>query len=98
MSNFSDFIKNKSTESGCKKEENLNKKYSEQNLQDMISKYSNYSEDRLLGEFIKLTLEKKKKGELTDLELNNIKSTILPFLNQEQKENLNKILDMVRNV
>ena len=47
---------------------------------------------------MKLTLEKKKKGVLDEKELNNIKSTIEPFLNDEQKSNLDKILNMVRNV
>jgi hypothetical protein len=51
-----------------------------------------------MSEFIKLTLEKKKRGELSDSELENIKSTISPMLNLEQKESLEKLLDMVKNV
>ena len=93
MSNFSDYIK----EENNRVEEKIDKT-KKQNYEEMINKYSSYSKNDLMSEFIKITLEKKKKGELTSGELNNLKTTILPFLNSEQKENLDKILQMVENV
>lgn len=93
MSNFSDYIK----EENNRVEEKIDKT-KKQNYEEMINKYSSYSKNDLMSEFIKITLEKKKKGELSISELNNLKSTILPFLNSEQKENLDKILQMVENV
>lgn len=93
MSNFSDYIK----EENNRVEEKIDKA-KKQNYEEMINKYSSYSKNDLMSEFIKITLDKKKKGELTSGELNNLKTTILPFLNSEQKENLDKILQMVENV
>lgn len=93
MSNFSDYIK----EENNRVEEKVSVT-EKQNLEEMINKYSSYSKNDLMSEFLKMTLEKKKKGELSSSEINNLKSTIVPFLNSEQKENLDKILQMVENV
>ena len=93
MSNFSDYIK----EENNRFEEKVSVT-EKQNLEDLINKYSSYSKNDLMSEFLKMTLEKKKKGELSSSEINNLKSTIVPFLNSEQKENLDKILQMVENV
>ena len=93
MSNFSDYIK----EENNRVEEKVSVTEKE-NLEDLINKYSSYSKNDLMSEFLKMTLEKKKKGELSSSEINNLKSTIVPFLNSEQKENLDKILQMVENV
>ena len=51
-----------------------------------------------MQEFIKMTIEKKKKGELSSAELNSIKSAILPYLNSEQVSQFGKLLNMVENV
>ena len=44
-----------------------------------------------MGEFLRLTIEKKKRGELKKEELQTIKQTIYPYLNDEQKQNLNQV-------
>lgn len=100
MTNFSDFVKDKNSKQDSKTE-NYNKNTNEmsnEKLEDLISKYSSYSNDKLLSEFMRLTLEKKQRGELSESELNNIKSTILPYLNEEQKRNLENLIKMVNNV
>ncbi len=95
MSNFSDYLN---------KEKNNNKStsqkndYSEKDLQNKIDEYSKYNLDRLLDEFTKLTIEKKKKGELRDNELTSLKNTIMPMLNKEQRDNLDRLLQMVKDV
>ena len=43
-------------------------------------------------------MEKKRRGELTDNELDNLKSTIKPMLNSDQYQKLNQLLEMVKNV
>lgn len=100
MANFSDYIK--SNDSKNVNDNKVNKQSenvdSKENLEKLIDKYSKLNPNDLFGEFIKLTYEKKKKGELKKSEIENIKTTIMPYLNQEQKENLMKILDMVENV
>ena len=98
MSNFSDFIKENSANKSNGNFNSDKSKYSEEQLEELINKYSGLSEDKLMSEFLRLTLEKKKRGQLTDSEMENIKNKIIPFLNNEQKDNLNKIIDMVKNV
>jgi len=97
MSNFSDYINdcnnkeiNSSKESVCK--------ISEEELKNKIDEYSSYSSENLMNEFIRLTNEKKQRGELDDSELEKLKNTISPMLNNEQKNNLDKLLKMVKDV
>lgn len=99
MSNFSDYIKSsndttnsKSTGSGH------NKVYSEEYLNKLIEDYSKQSKDSLVNEFMKLTIEKKKRGELTHSDIERLKATLSPMLNNEQRENLEKLMQVVENV
>ena len=92
MENFSDYI-NK-TEPEVKKNNKLNT----EDLEKLIDKYSEYESDALLKEFLKMTLERKKQGNLKDSELENVKQTITPYLDSNQKQSLEKLLDMIKNV
>ena len=87
--NFSDYNWNK---------ENNEQKLSEQDLEKLIDKYSELDNDTLMKEFLKITLEKKKQGKLSDSELSVLKNSILPYLNESQKQSLNSILEIVKNV
>lgn len=100
MSNFSEYIKSSGSEKqSCDNQQSESKKnYTQDDLQGMIDKYSNYDRDSLMSEFLKLTLEKKKKGELKSSELETLKNTLSPMLSSEQKSSLNQILEMVKNV
>lgn len=89
MANFSDYNWNK---------ENNEQKLSEQDLEKLIDKYSELDNDTLMKEFLKITLEKKKQGKLSDNELSVLKNSILPYLNESQKQSLNSILEIVKNV
>ena len=89
MANFSDYNWNK---------ENNEQKLSEQDLEKLIDKYSELDNDTLMKEFLKITLEKKKQGKLSDSELSVLKNSILPYLNESQKHSLNSILEIVKNV
>ena len=88
MANFSDYNWNK---------ENNEQKLSEQDLEKLIDKYSELDNDTLMKEFLKITLEKKKQGKLSDSELSVLKNSILPYLNESQKQSLNSILEIVKN-
>lgn len=92
MGNFSDYINKPEPE--VKKDSKLNT----EDLEKLIEKYSEYESDALLKEFLKMTIERKKQGNLKDSELDNIKQTILPYLDSNQNESLEKILDMIKNV
>lgn len=89
MANFSDYNWNK---------ENNEQKLSERDLEKLIDKYSELDNDTLMKEFLKITLEKKKQGKLSDGELSVLKNSILPYLNESQKQSLNSILEIVKNV
>ncbi len=99
MGNFSDYINstniNKTTSGDSGKEI---KECSYENLEKLIDKYSSLDDDILMKEFLKMTIERKKQGNLSESELEILKSTILPYLNDKQKESLEKILEIVRNV
>ena len=81
-----------------KEKDNQEKKYTQEELKKMIDDYSGLSEDGLMKEFLKLTIEKKRRGELSDGELDKLKSTIKPMLNSDQYQKLNQLLEMVKNV
>lgn len=99
MGNFSDYVNstniNKTTSSDDKKG---TKEYSYENLEKLIDKYSSLDDDVLMKEFLKMTIERKRQGNLSEGELEMLKSTILPYLNDKQKESLEKILEIVKNV
>ena len=96
MSSFREFVnQNKDIK---EEQSNSDKKLSEEDMSELIDRYSKLNENELLTEFMKMTYEKKKKGELNKQELNNVKNTLTPFLNDQQKRNLDNIIDMVDDV
>lgn len=97
MAKFSDYIKEDNLKNISNESKTTNTA-EKQNLENLINKYSSYSEDKLLSEFIKLTIEKKSRGELTKDELSNMYNVISPMLNSEQKKKLNELINMVENV
>ena len=101
MYKFSDFVNSESVENVKvnNTNTNTNKNDLDQNdMEQLINKYSAYNQNELMNEFMRLTLEKKKKGELGQKELSDLRQTIIPFLNDDQKNNLEKIMNMVDNV
>jgi len=89
MNKFSDFvrtdpIKTQPTENDKNKVENY------------MNRYSNLSQDELMKEFLRVSQEKKKNGGFSSSEINNIKETLAPFLSEEQKQNLNNLINMVK--
>lgn len=89
MGKFSDY----SYDVGSQNNEQKENKYEER-----IREYSKLSSNELMQEFLKLTMNQKSKGGLKDAELDGIKNTLYPYLNDEQKSSLNSIINMVKNV
>ena len=87
MNKFSDF-----TKVDINKESNQNK----EKVEDFLNKYSGFNKDELMQEFLKVSMEKKKNGGFPAGEIENIKSTLSPFLNSEQKKNLESLINMVK--
>lgn len=65
-------------------------------INQTIEKYSDFSENQLMQEFLNQTNIQKQKGEFDEKRLENIKSTLTPYLNSQQLEKLNEIMKMVK--
>lgn len=62
---------------------------------EMIKKYKNKSNDELYQELFELAKKEKAKGNLNKEQLHNIYKTLSPMLNQTEKENLKKLIDLI---
>ncbi len=95
MSKFSEysFDENRCQESEVRDAKNDSEKY-----EKIIDKYSKLSEQELLQEFISLTASKKKMGTLGNDELEKIKGTLSPYLSNTQKMNLDRVIDVIKDV
>lgn len=71
---------------------------SEKNYEELIHKYSKLSNEELMREFLNLTAKEKGEGKLKESELISIKNTLSPYLDDTQKNNLDSLLNMVRDV
>ena len=101
MSNFSVFMNFSTGENvGANKQmerEDINaNNHVSDRLQAMIEEYSGLSENELLKEFLSKTIERKMKGDLSNDELEKIKETISPMLNDLQKNKMNELFEMVK--
>lgn len=63
------------------------------NAEDLIKKYQNYSQSELMAELIKTANEEKQNGNLNKEKLMNIKSTLTPYLNSNQIQFLERIME-----
>jgi len=87
MAKFSEYIKNDIPKVSSEREGEIN---------DLVNKYSGYSEDELVNEFVRQTNFKRQNGEMDDAGLDRIKDTLSPYLNKEQQARLNEIMKMVK--
>lgn len=93
---FSDFVSQQNQEVKNEKLEQAKKKVQTEDMsgfEDLIRNYSNYSEEELIQEFLRLTQEGKKKGTLNAESLRKLSETVRPMLNAKQQ----KMLDMYLN-
>ncbi len=95
MGNFSDYIKRTDINNSDNINVDNDKK---EDLEKLIEKYSSLSDNDLMKEFLKMTIERKKQGKLNEEELTILKSTILPYLDESQKNTLENLLEMIKNV
>ena len=56
------------------------------NVEEQLKKYENLSQAELMQEFIKESKKQKQNGNLDRDKMENIKSTLLPFLNSNQQK------------
>lgn len=90
MTKFSEFV-NEDISKKVKKEEKQ-----KEDISKLIDKYSTYNESDLMQEFLKESIKKKENGELDNDNLLRVKNILTPYLNEDQKEKLNNLLNMVK--
>ena len=61
--------------------------------EDIINKYKGMSNNELMQNLFSEASKLKQQGSLTGESLNNLKSTLSPFLNSEQNEMLKNLVD-----
>ena len=65
----------------------------QKSVEDMIDYYQKFSQDDLVKELFKVASSEKEKGNLTREKLEEIKNTILPYLNQNQIDFFEKLIE-----
>ena len=86
---------NKINEKISEKKFENNSNIDTKNVEDLINKYSSYSEKELMQELIKLSNEKKQNGTLNQ-DLNNFSNVLSPYLNEEQKSKMNDLFNKIK--
>ena len=64
-----------------------------QTAEELIEHYKGFSQEELIRELLSAAEKEKQNGTLSREKLENIKSTILPYLNQNQIEFLEKLIE-----
>ena len=67
------------------------------NVEEQLKKYENFSQAELMQEFIKESKKQKQNGNLDRDKMENIKSTLLPFLNSNQQKQLDYLMGIVND-
>ena len=63
--------------------------------ENIINKYKNMNQNDLMFNLFNEANKLKKEGRLDTATLNNLKSTLSPFLNSEQQEMLNNLVNAI---
>ena len=81
----------------AKENENiLNKnKVKTEEYEDILNKYKDMNSSDLMTNLFKEASKLKQEGKLDSNTLSNLKSTLAPFLNNEQKEMLNSLVKAI---
>ena len=75
-------------------EENKEKANDYENL---INKYKNMDSNELMSNLFNEANRLKSEGKLDSKTLNNLKNTLAPFLNNEQQDMLNNLINAINN-
>ena len=63
--------------------------------EDIINKYKNMSNNELMQNLFNEATKLKQQGKLDSASLNSLKTTIAPFLNNDQQEMLNNLISAI---
>lgn len=90
---FREFIKENQTKTN---EKILNdNKEDASKYEDIINKYKNMNQSDLISNLFLEASKLKKEGKLDANSLNGLKSTLAPFLNADQQEMLNNLVNAI---
>ena len=94
-----DFIMPRDFRSYAKENQNsekiLNNQEQTKQYEDIINKYKNMNQNDLMNNLFTEANKLKKEGKLDSDSLNNLKSTLSPFLNSQQQEMLNNLVNAI---
>ena len=81
----------------AKENEKILKKQSElaNEYQDILNKYKNMNNNELMSNLFNEAQKLKREGKLDNNTLNSLKSSLSPFLNDDQKNMLNDIIKAI---
>ena len=100
LSEFKNTEKSQSTSSeNTEKEDKTFKqtnKQSEKTIEELYSTYKNMNSNELLAQLLKQVDSQKKEGTFNFDNLKNSLNQVMPFLNEEQKNNLMTILNQIK--
>ena len=65
-------------------------------IESKLSKYKNMNANQLEAELFREATKQKQNGNLNSEKLEEIKSTLLPMLNQEQQQRLDSLIQMLK--
>ena len=65
-------------------------------LKEFASKYQGKSEEEVLREIYKMAMDGKKKGTLSNEEIDNFAAMIAPMLDEDKRKKLYKIVDKLK--
>ncbi len=63
--------------------------------EDLINKYKDMNQNELMQNLFSEASKLKQQGKLDSASLNNMKNTLSPFLNEQQKEMLNNLVNAI---
>lgn len=93
MNNFKDYAKNRKQNERSRPEGVSESAF--EMLKRVAREYEGASEQDLIGAIIKEANEARKRGTLSESEIQNFVSTISPMLNQKQREQLSEIVKKI---
>ena len=82
-----DFVSNED------KDINKNEKIDTKSAEKLVEHYKNFSQEELMKELFKVANSEKENGTLTKEKLQDIRSTIVPYLNDSQINFLDMLIE-----
>ena len=65
-------------------------------IKEKFEKYQNMNQTELINELLKESNIQKQKGNLDEKKLDEIKNSLSPLMDEEQKNRLNELINMLR--